>query len=131
MFALEIEDSVNEFYTKVRERTKDTALVGLLENLVTRGQKRLKTLERIRRENVTEMILEPIDGLDSDSFAIKTEFAQDVDELTIKALAVSIESTVQKFYENAATKIDFLPEAAYAFELLAEKNEEAIKRFEI
>jgi hypothetical protein len=128
-FALEIESSVSEFYGKAGEQTKDDMLGEILGDLVTRGQKRLKTLERVRRENVTEMILEPIEGLDSDSFAIETEVSQDVDDATIKTVAVSIETTLQKFYEAAATKIDFLPEPAYAFELLAEKNEETIKRF--
>ena len=128
-FALEIEGSVGEFYSIAGEQAKDGTLVALLGDLVTRGQKRLKTLERVRRENVTEMILEPIEGLESDSFAIETVVSQDTDEATIKTLAVNIETTLQKFYEAAATKIDFLPEAAYAFELLAEKNEETIKRF--
>ena len=128
-FALEIEGSVSEFYTKAGETAKNDTLVELLGELVTRSQKRLKTLERIRRENVTEMILEPIEGLESDSFALETAVSQDIDDSAIKALAESIETTLQKFYETAATKIDFLPEAAYAFELLAEKNEETIKRF--
>jgi hypothetical protein len=128
-FALELENSVNKFYDETSKQAKDPAFVGLLENMVTRGKKRLKTLERVRRENVTEMILEPIEGLDSDSFVIDTTLSKDADDATIKTLAVSIETTLQNFYESAAIKIDFLPEAAYAFELLAEKNEETIRRF--
>jgi len=75
------------------------------------------------------MILEPIEGLDSDSFRIETEVLQGIDDATIKTIASTIETTLQKFYTAAARKIDFLPEAEYAFELLAEKNEETIKRF--
>ena len=128
-FALEIEGKVSDFYKEVSEHAKDDALVGVLGDLVTRGQKRIKTLERVRRENVTEMILEPIEGLDSDSFGIETVVSQGIDDTTIKTLASAIETTLQKFYIAAAKKIDFLPEAEYAFELLAEKNEETIKRF--
>jgi hypothetical protein len=127
-FALEIEGNVTEFYKEVGEQAKDDALRGLLGDLTARGQKRIKTLERVRRENVTEMILEPIEGLDSDSFAIEIEVNQGVDDATIKTLVSSIESTLQEFYTAAAKKIDFLPEAEYAFELLAEKNEETIKK---
>ena len=127
-FALEIEGKVSDFYKEVSELTKDDALVGLLGDLVTRGQKRIKTLERVRRENVTEMILEPIEGLDSDSYGIETSVSQDVDDETIKTLASTIETTLQNFYTAAAKKIDFLPEAEYAFELLAEKNEATIKQ---
>ena len=128
-FALEIEGKVSDFYKEVSEHAKDDTLVGVLGDLVARGQKRIKTLERVRRENVTEMILEPIEGLDSDSFGIETVVSQGIDDGTIKTLASAIETTLQKFYIAAAKKIDFLPEAEYAFELLAEKNEETIKRF--
>lgn len=127
-FALEIEGNVTDFYKEVSEYTKEDALRGLLRELYTRGQKRLNTLERVRRENVTEMILEPIEGLDSESFEFNTEISEGTDDATIKTLATSIESVLQKFYTAAAKKIEFLPEAEYAFELLAEKNEEAIKK---
>jgi hypothetical protein len=129
-FALEIEADVNGFYKKISDHAEDDVLVGLLQDLITRGEKRITTLERIRRENVTEMILEPIEGLDSDSFGIETAVSLGVDDATIKTLASTIESTLQKFYTAAARKIDFLPEAEYAFELLAEKNEDTIKRLE-
>jgi len=48
-FALEIEGKVSNFYKEVAELAKNDALVGLLGDLVTRGQKRIKTLERVRR----------------------------------------------------------------------------------
>jgi len=129
-FALEIEGRASEFYKEVGEHTNDERLVGLLGDLVTRGQKRIKTLERIRRENVTEIILEPIEGLDSDSFGIETDASLALDDSTVKTMATGIESTLQRFYTAAARKIDFLPEAEYAFEILAEMNGEFIKRLE-
>ena len=127
---MEIESKVNGVYKEVSEVAKNDALVKLHGDLVTRGQKRINTLERVRRENVTEMILEPIEGFDSDSFGIDTDASLALDDATIRTMVISIESTLQKFYITAARKIDFLPEAAYAFELLAEKNEETIKRLE-
>ncbi len=129
-YAMEIESKVNDFYKEVSEAAKNDALVRLLGDLVTRGQKRINTLERVRRENVTEMILEPIEGFDSDSFGIDADASLALDDATIRTMANSIESTLQKFYNTAARKIDFLPEAEYAFELLAEKNEETIKHLE-
>jgi hypothetical protein len=127
-FSLEIEGKVTDFYKEVGRHVKNDVLVGILEDLVTRGEKRIKTLERVRRENVTEMILEPIEGLNSESFGIETVVPTNADDATIKAIVATIETTLQKFYTDAAGKIDFLPEAEYAFELLAEKNEETIKR---
>ena len=89
----------------------------------------MKTLERVRRENVTEMILEPILDFDSESYSVDTEISEGVNDDILRTLATNIETTLLEFYTAAATKIDFLIEAAYAFELLAEKNEETIKRF--
>ena len=125
-FALDIEDKTIDFYEKISGQITDPALKKLLGDLVTRGQKRVQTLERVRRENVTEMILEPIEGLDSDPFEIKTDLPQDTD--STKKAAIEIEKTLLEFYNAAAVKIDFLPEAAYAFELLAEKNVTTIKQ---
>lgn len=127
-FALKIEGKVTDFYTEVGRHVKNDILVGILGDLVTRGEKRITILERVRRENVTEMILEPIEGLDSDSYGIETTIPTSADDVTIKTIVTNIETTLQKFYTDAARKIDFLPEAEYAFELLAEKNEETIKR---
>jgi len=125
-FAMDIESKVNNFYQTASETVKDTELVSIITDLVVRGQKRMKTLERVRRENVTEMILEPIIGFESDSYRIDFEIVNDDN---LRSMATNIETTLQKFYTTAAIKIDFLIEAAYAFELLAEKNEETIKRF--
>lgn len=128
-FALDIETKVGIFYETASDITKDVELVSIFADLVVRSQKRLKILERVRRENVTEMILEPIMNLDSDSYNIVTEISESANDDTLRTLATNIETTLQEFYTTAAIKIDFLIEAAYAFELLAEKNEETIKLF--
>ena len=126
---MEIEGEVCELYKALADQSEDAELKELLEELENRGQKRIKTLERVRRENVTEMILEQIEGLDSDSFKIETTILAK-DDKTLKHHVKTIESTLQSFYTTAAKKIDFLPEAEYAFELLAEKNEETINYLE-
>ena len=75
------------------------------------------------------MILEPILEFDSDSYSIVTEISEGINDDNLRVLSTNIESTLLEFYTAAATKIYFLIEAAYAFELLAEKSEETIKRF--
>ena len=128
-FALDIETKTGNFYQTASDIVKDADLVSIFTDLVVRGQKRMKMLERVRRENVTEMILEPIIGFDSDSYSIDTEISENVNDDILRTLASNIETTLREFYATAAIKIDFLIEAAYAFELLAEKNEETIKLF--
>ena len=124
-FALDLEDTASSFYESAAKKAVDFSLVSLFENLLNRGQKRIKTLKRIRRENTTEMILEPITGFSSDSYGLVTAIPEDNDEGTIRKTAATIEGVLHDFYTVAATKIDFLSEAAYSFEILAEENDEA------
>lgn len=127
-FALEVENEVTSFYESAKEMVEDQELTGLFNSLADRGRKRAKTIERVRRENVTEMILEPITGLDSDEYKPVTAIPEGPDDGTIQEVAVEIEKNLQSFYTQAALKIDFLSEVAYSFELLAEANEEASER---
>jgi rubrerythrin len=127
-FALEVENEVTSFYESAKELVEDQELAGLFDSLADRGQKRTKTIERVRRENVTEMILEPITGLDSETYKPVTAIPEDPDDGAIREVAVEIEKNLQSFYAQSALKIDFLSEVAYAFELLAEANEAASER---
>ncbi|MFW9975765.1 MAG: hypothetical protein ACFFDQ_10890 [Candidatus Thorarchaeota archaeon] len=127
-FALEVEHEVTSYYESTKQKVKDQDLANTFESLAARGQKRVKTIERIRRENVTEMILEPISGLYSDTFKPKTSIPETYDDNTLREIAVKIEKILQAFYAQAAVKIEFLSEAAYSFELLAEANEDASRR---
>jgi hypothetical protein len=126
-FAMEIEQEVNKFYESASSFAKDSNLMNQFQKLHKRGEKRLKTLERVRRENVTEMILEPIHGLDSENYKFDSEILSTTDEIALVELARAIEKGLFDFYSQAAAKIDFLIEASYAFELLAEANEQAIE----
>ncbi len=127
-FALEVEDEVTSFYESAKQKVKGRDLTSIFDSLAVRGQKRIKTIERIRRENVTEMILEPISGLNSDAFKPKTSIPETHDDNTLREMAKEIEKSLQAFYTQASMKIDFLSEAAYSFELLAEANEDASRR---
>ena len=126
-FAMEMENEVIEFYRKTSTTLNDQKVAGLFTEFVNRGEKRVKTLERVRRENTTEMILEPIVGFDSNEYPVNTAIPDKADEKALREIALDIESTLERFYIAAAQKIEFLSEAAYAFELLAEKNTEAKK----
>ncbi len=126
-FAMEVEQEAINFYESTISEVKDEELLGKFQDLQKRGLKRLKTLERVRRENVTEMILEPIIGFDSENYKPATEIPTGAEERIVQELAVSIEKTLLEFYTQAAVKVDFLSEVAYSFELLAEANEKAIQ----
>ena len=124
-FALDIEAEVSSFYESASGVATDPDFGKLLESLFHRGQKRIKTLLRIRRENVTEMILEPIAGLDSEAHKPAIAIPDGADDGIVRETAAALETKIHEFYMHAAAKIDFLSEAAYAFELLADANNEA------
>ena len=126
-FALETEQDVTKFYEAASKLVNDQNKVELFQDLLKRGEKRLKTLERVRRENITEMILEPIIGLDSENYKIVTEIQSNQGEKEVQELALSIEKSLLEFYTHAGAKIDFLIEVSYSFELLAEANEKAMQ----
>ncbi len=124
-FALDIEAQVSSFYESAIGIAKDPDFGKLLESLFHRGQKRIKTLLRVRRENVTEMILEPIAGLNSDVHKPVTAIPEGADDGAVRETAAALETKLHEFYMHAAAKIEFLSEAAYALELLADANNEA------
>lgn len=128
-FALDVETEVTRFYESAQGLTKDEDLAEVFGSLASRGEKRLKTIERIRRENVTEMILEPIVGLDSDAYQPTISVPEDVDDSKLTNIAREIEKKLNAFYNDAATKLEFLSEVAYSFEILAEANDNANQRF--
>jgi hypothetical protein len=127
-FALDTENEVGKFYSGLALMPVSQNLTKLSEAFAGRSQTRIKTLERIRRENTTEMILEPISGLGSQEFSPTTLVPEGATEESIKEIAQEVEKTLYRFYKAAAEKVEFLSEVAYAFELLAEKNEDAMKQ---
>ncbi len=124
-FALDLEAKASSFYESASGVATDPGLGKLLESLFHRGQKRIKTLLRVRRENVTEMILEPIAGLDSEVHNLVSAIPEGADDRIVRETAAALETKIHEFYMLAAAKIDFLSEAAYALELLGDANDEA------
>ena len=115
-FAMEIESDVTSFYESAKEKVKDQDLVEIFDSLGKRGQKRVKTIERVRRENFTEMILEQISGLDSDTYKPVTSLPDAPEDKVLRGIAIEMEKKLQAFYTQAGVKIDFLSEVAYSFE---------------
>jgi len=66
-FALEMEKQAADFYTEAAHGE----LEEIFSSLALDSRKRMKRLERTRREGVAEMILEPITGLNGDDYRVE------------------------------------------------------------
>ena len=87
-FAIELEGQLSAFYDGIGDSAKAKA-----------ADKRRKKLERVRRENVVEITLEPITGLDADDYAL------DLSDDSAGGQAV-VARVAARFYADVAPKIN-------------------------
>lgn len=96
-FAIELESSLADFYRKASAEQPE------LQEKYLRREKdslsRKKKLEKSRRENVTEIILEPIEGIN------RADFVLDLATYTPDHIQ-SIEKIVTTFYDLTQEKIN-------------------------
>ncbi len=87
-FAIELEAQLSAYYGGLDDAAMAKA-----------ADKRRKKLERVRRENVVEITLEPIAGLDADDYAL------DLSDGSAKGQAAAARIAA-RFYRDAAPKIN-------------------------
>lgn len=105
--AINLEASLRDYYTAagVPERAGE-------------ADKRRVTLERIRREYVVEITLEPIDGLDESNYALNLAD-------TSPAGQSAVERTASQFYVDCAPKIN-VRQAQRALERCGKQHAELV-----
>ena len=121
-FALELEAMAAAFYETASAITSTAQLKIPFEAHIQKRLMRMETLKRLRRENTTEMILEPIHGLQDEEYRVKSECPEGCPDEELLKLASELEERNQRFYEDAAKKIEFLIEPADIFDRFAEEN---------
>lgn len=87
-YAINLEASIADYYEAIGDTGKSKE-----------ADKRRSNLERVRRENVLEITLEAIDGLDEDNYNF--DFAD-----TSANGQAAIEATAAQFYTDVAPKIN-------------------------
>ena len=115
-FAMDLEEQAAGFY----EGAARDGLRGAFGELASGSRKRLRRLERARREFVTEMILEAITGLDGDAYHVDLDPA---DESGLLRQAQALEEASARFYRDAAEKMP-IREVVRLFRRLARENEQ-------
>ena len=109
--AMELERAAADFYTRLASNESRE----LAATLARAHQKRFQAAQQMRRENVTEMILEPIYDLRAEDWQMDLRAATSQD-------AATCETKIRGFYAAASTKIS-IPEVARRFRKLAQESE--------
>jgi len=121
-FAEELESQDRQFYEAVAGNPACSDHKQMFEQFAANAKKNVATVQRTRRENVTEMILEPIKGF---ARAPYCEVCQAAPGMTLEdalAAAKRLEDRAVRYYTEAALKIKALPEVARALKLIAKKH---------
>ncbi|MGD8250811.1 MAG: hypothetical protein PVH30_01765 [Desulfobacterales bacterium] len=123
-FAETMEASDAGFYRKLAVVAVDKA--PLFEQFAADGEKNVKTLQRVRRENVTEMILEPISDFFRAPYGIDPGDPSALDSGQALAASTVLEKRAVDFYQTASQKIRALPEVSRSLKRLGKKRKERL-----
>lgn len=124
-FAMDLEEQAVGFYEGAARG--GLGLEETFGELARGSRKRLRRLERARREMVAEMILESITGLDGDAYHVDLD--PGTDEAGLVRQAQALEETAARFYRDAAEKMP-IREVVRLFQRLARENEQRQALFE-
>ena len=129
-FAEEIESQDAQYYTHAADNPAGATHQELFRRLAGDAQKHIKTIQRTRRENVTEMILEPIRDFTRAPFQCTLSDADQSDADQLLACAREIERRAIQYYQEASAKLNALPEVARELKRLANKRQAHLQQLE-
>jgi len=120
-FAADIFRRSADFYRTAASKARDPKLRESLQGLQKEAEKHEALMEQIRRENVSEMILEPVSGLAAEGYRTIPQLRENEVDADFLQAAVDLETGQQKFFAQASAKV-CLPEAARAFRKISDKK---------
>jgi len=120
-FALEFEGNITRFFEAAAGKAGKGEAGDLFAELAEAGEKRLKVLERTRRENVAEMILEPISGFCSEEYPCETAISAAASAPDLVKQATGLETTAEAYYGAASGKVT-VPEVARILKKIAKQH---------
>jgi hypothetical protein len=126
-FAAEITGRTGDTYKVMVQKAKDPGLREILQTLSVDGGKSHSLMEKTRRENVTEMILEPITGLRQEDYEIDLKVTDQMGDSDLLKAALALEEREKKFFSDVSTKVP-LPEVARVFRKMAQKKLENLEK---
>ncbi len=128
-FAAEITGQSGEIYKTLAQKAKDPTLREVLQVLSAEEGKSHSLMEKTRRENVTEMILEPITGLHQEDYGIDLKVVDPMEDVDLLRAALILEEREKKFFGDVSIKVP-LPEVARIFRKMALKKQENLEKLQ-
>ncbi len=129
-FAEKIEEENKNFYNKSVPEMAAGAQKVFFEQLIKEKEKQIKLIQRVRRENVSEMILEPIKDFKREAYLFDLDSVTCTTTEDIINAARKIEKRNFQYYLEAAEKIKALPEVATALKQLSKKQKNLLKKLD-
>jgi rubrerythrin len=131
-FAETLESEDATLYAKLAEHDACADIKALLEQFSRDNKKHIQTAQRTRRENVTEMILEPVKDFTRAPYqaVVADDELENLDTAGALRILKKREQNAEHYYADAARKIKALPEVARALKTLAKKHTAHLKQLE-
>lgn len=126
-FASEMIGSSLDIYRIAIGKAIDPNLKETLQALLKEEEKNYSLMEQTRRENVTEMILEPITGLRQEDYEIDVKLSDHAKDVDLLKVALALEEKEKKFFIDSSAKVP-LPEVSRIFRKIAQKKEENLSK---
>ena len=126
-FASEMVGCSLDIYKTAKEKAIDSVLKETLQGLLEEERKHYSLMEQTQRENVTEMILEPITGLRQEDYEVKIKLSDDAKDEDLLMMALILEGKEEQFFNDASGKVS-LPEVSRIFRKIAQKKDRNISK---
>ncbi len=126
-FASEMIGSSLDIYKIAIGKAIDPNLKETLQALLKEEEKNYSLMEQTRRENVTEMILEPITGLRQEDYEMDVKLPDHTKDVDLLKVALALEEKEKKFFIDSSAKVP-LPEVARIFRKVVKKKEENLSK---
>lgn len=120
-FAIDRESDVKTLLEHASSNAALSSMGSKITGLAEINRKNIKLLETTRRENICEMVLHPIAGLDSEDYMFAAPPAGGLTEDGFRAILEDANGKLSRFYNDAADKLP-ADDAKRAFHKLAKKR---------
>ncbi|MCG6908933.1 MAG: hypothetical protein LJE94_02275 [Deltaproteobacteria bacterium] len=129
-FAEELEKQDEDFYAAVAANPAFSDQKDLFEQFLKDARKNIKTVQRTRRENVTEMILEKINDFTRAPYCEEVDPAEAESIGDILDSARCLEKRAERYYTDAAVKIKALSEVSRALKTIGKKHTAHLRKLD-